>query len=38
MSAIEMGPGVNVLKIGAAVTVLATEVLVAIALLVVVLG
>lgn len=38
MSAIEMGPGVNVLKIGVAVTVLAAEILVALVLLVVTLG
>ena len=38
MSAIKTGPGTNILKIGAAVTVLAVEILVALALLVVVLG
>jgi hypothetical protein len=38
MSATETGPGTNVLKIGAAVTVLAVEILVALALLAVVLG
>ena len=35
MSAIGMGRGINLLKIGAAVTVLTTEVIVAVAILVV---
>ncbi len=38
MSAFETGPEANTLKIGAAVTVLAAEMLVGLALLVVVLG